>query len=244
LLLLGCSSGGSSPDFLNRAPSATRTVASPQTAQTVQASLQPAPRSQTPIPATTASEAATAAATPPSAQTSTPSPALLGGAAISGVGTPAAVEMPSPASAPPSLEVASPSPSPAPPTVPTQPPPAPPASGAAQLQAVNAFYRAVQARDFSGAYALLGPAFRVNNPYADFAAGYATTLSFDFTATPTADPTTVQVDITAVDGTPQSGAIQRRFSGVWHLVPGTGAGWLLNTASFSQVGPVVPVPRR
>jgi hypothetical protein len=95
--------------------------------------------------------------------------------------------------------------------------------------------------DYTTAYSLLGPTFKATTSPAKFASGYATTQSVQAMASPTADPNTVHVDITATDSAPGGGSTQRQFSGSWHVVPAPGGGWLLDTAMINQVGPTVPV---
>jgi hypothetical protein len=111
------------------------------------------------------------------------------------------------------------------------------------VQAVNAFYQAANAHNYTLAYALLGPTIKVGNPYERFVTGYQTTLSFQVTATATADPNTVHVDITTVDRVPTGGTVTRQFAGVWHLIPAqNSAGWLLDNAAISQVGGPTSAP--
>ena len=102
-------------------------------------------------------------------------------------------------------------------------------------ETVVAFYAALQAREFTAAYALLSPAAQAEQPFAAWADGYLNTDQIDAQASPGATPDSVRVQLWVSDGNMPH---IHGFAGTWQLVQGTAnQPWLLDDAQIVEVPP-------
>lgn len=104
-------------------------------------------------------------------------------------------------------------------------------------ETVSHFYRLLQERKFTDAYALLSPTFQAANPFATWEAGYANTENIGATVSP--DPAvTNRISVTLeVNERLTSGVTRvRHYSGYWDLSWDSEApGWILENGSFAVV---------
>lgn len=102
---------------------------------------------------------------------------------------------------------------------------------------VNAFYEAINARDFGVAWDLLGE-YRFNLNYGQWLDGYRTTLRVNLDLVELiglrGGTATVRVTITATDSSP-SGRVTSRFTGTWELNY-RGGQWRLDRPNIQKVG--------
>lgn len=106
----------------------------------------------------------------------------------------------------------------------------------AEPEVVRNYYDLIRRKELAAAYALLAPAEQAANPYAQWAAGFASTL--DLSAITSADPAApgaVRVELTATDATPEGGQVVRRFAGSWRVRwDGGRAGWALEAPQIAE----------
>ncbi len=98
---------------------------------------------------------------------------------------------------------------------------------------VQAFYSALNRRDFDEAYSMLSPAFKQGGTFEQWKAGYDTTESIAV-STSTLSPSLVSIDMTAIDHYPQ-GDVTRHFVGNWHGTRGADGEWYLDSGHFDVV---------
>jgi hypothetical protein len=109
-----------------------------------------------------------------------------------------------------------------------------PFSRPAAQQTVEQFYTDLRAGAYSDAYSFFTARFAVQNPYAQWVSGYATTLLFAWSSWSTNDPAVVGVHLSAED----SVLGHQEFEGQWRLVRAAASpsGWLLDDASLQPSG--------
>jgi hypothetical protein len=100
-----------------------------------------------------------------------------------------------------------------------------------QESTVWAFYRALSERQYDDAYAFYSPAFKANQPFDRWKAGYATTQSIEVETSPGPTQNEVQIELTSVDARPGGGTVTRKFRGTWTLIwSAEQRRWLLDKA--------------
>ncbi len=101
----------------------------------------------------------------------------------------------------------------------------------ARALTVEAFYHALNERQYEDAYEFLSPEFQAAHPFAEWAAGYASTQRINVQAEngPGADQVTVQ--LTATDRTAGGAQAVSHFAGSWFL-SWSGTRWLLERADI------------
>jgi len=117
---------------------------------------------------------------------------------------------------------------------------APPAARPAPAEFVRAYYATLDAHRFADAWKLLSPAVKARfGTFADWSAGYATTLSSapeDVRVSRAADGSAVVRHILlARDRSKCGGALERRFAVTWKLVP-AGSGWTVAGLAATSAG--------
>jgi hypothetical protein len=102
-----------------------------------------------------------------------------------------------------------------------------------QEPTVWAFYQTLSDRRFEDAYDFYSPAFQAANPFSQWRAGFANTLSIEVETAVGRTPSEVLVRLTATDSRPGGGIVTRRFRGAWTLIwSAERKRWLLDKASI------------
>lgn len=105
-----------------------------------------------------------------------------------------------------------------------------------QEPTVWAFYQALSEKRYEDAYDFFSPAFKANNPFERWRAGYATTQRIEVDTKAGATPSEVLIDLRSTDQQPGGGTVTRRFRGAWTVVwSADQKRWLLDTAMIEQV---------
>lgn len=99
---------------------------------------------------------------------------------------------------------------------------------------VRAYYARLNAQDFSGAYALLSPAFQQQLPFYQWRNGYATTIASNPEIEAGDDPARISLRLIAQDR--KDGEIVTTvYAGTWSLIADGRGGWLLDDGRLQVV---------
>jgi hypothetical protein len=105
-----------------------------------------------------------------------------------------------------------------------------------QEPTVWAFYRALSEKRYEDAYDFFSPAYKANNPFDRWRAGYASTQSIEVDTNAGATPSEVLIDLKSTDRQPGGGTVTRRFKGSWTVIwSADQKRWLLDKARIEQV---------
>lgn len=107
---------------------------------------------------------------------------------------------------------------------------------AVQEPTVWAFYVALSEKRYEDAYDFFSPAFKANNPFDRWRAGYATTQSIEVDTKAGPTPSEVLIDLKSTDRQPGGGTVTHRFRGSWTVIwSADQKRWLLDKARIEQV---------
>ncbi len=106
----------------------------------------------------------------------------------------------------------------------------------AQIPTVEQFYNFINNKQLESAYKLLEAKYRTANPYAKWAAGFATTKKVEaqVSALPGV-PNAVQVRLDATDAVPGADDKFQQFYGTWKLSWDAAGGWVMSAPDFRTV---------